>query len=95
MEFRDWRCPHGTLFGRFSAGTLTVTDHNLAEFACSDCKRAVKIADHTVYRVLHRFNVAGELVETVVQRAGYDDRVFVGSEWVEADIRGELRLHER
>ena len=92
IEYRDWRCPYGTLFGRFALGNLTVTEHNLAEFACSDCKRAVKTADHTVFRVLHRFDVAGFLVETIVLRAGYDDQVFVGSEWDSADIRRELRL---
>lgn len=89
----DWRCPFGTLFGRMLIRDKSplIVD-NLVEFACSDCKRAVRSQDHQVFRVLHRFNIVGELVETIILRAGYDDQVFVGSEWSLADIKSELRL---
>jgi hypothetical protein len=90
----DWRCPFGTLFGRMLIRERppTIVEHNLVEFACSDCKRAVRSQDHQVFRVLHRFNIVGELIETVILRAGYDDQVFMGSEWSLADIKSELRL---
>lgn len=41
----------------------------LIEFACSDCCRSLRKQGYDVGRVLHRYNIAGELVETqIVQR---------------------------
>ncbi len=87
------RCPFGKLFVvMISRGEkITPTSDNLVEVACPDCKRAVKSLDHTVHRILHRYDVVGTLVETVVQRPGYVDQVFAGSEWSASDITSELR----
>lgn len=43
-----------------------ITDGNLIEFACSDCCRSLRREGQDVARVLHRFNILGEEVETVV-----------------------------
>lgn len=39
---------------------------NLIEFVCRDCAKDLRHADPTVARVLHRYNIVGELIETVV-----------------------------
>lgn len=45
-----------------------VVEGNLIEFACDDCKKTLRQQQAgPVTRVLHRYNLAGELVETVVQ----------------------------
>lgn len=65
------RCPVGPR--RLLAKTLMsgerphVTDGNLIEVACDDCKRSMRQQGKVVARVLHRFNIAGELIESVVQ----------------------------
>jgi hypothetical protein len=40
---------------------------NLIELACPDCKEAARQAGHPVKRVLHRYDLAGELVETLTE----------------------------
>jgi|tagenome__1003787_1003787.scaffolds.fasta_scaffold20343818_2 hypothetical protein len=40
---------------------------NLIELACTDCKEAARQAGYPVKRVLHRFNLAGNLVETLTE----------------------------
>lgn len=45
---------------------MVITDGNLIEIACDDCKRRHRAGGAQVERVLHRFDVTGELVETVV-----------------------------
>lgn len=72
-EIVELRCPVGPrrLFAKFRLGGGTdphVTDDNLVEFACSDCKRSVRDQGRPVDRVLHRYNFFGELVESVVER---------------------------
>lgn len=66
------RCPVGPrrLFAKFrlEGGTQPhITDDNLVEFACSDCKKEAVKDDPTVKRVLHRYNFFGELVESVAE----------------------------
>jgi hypothetical protein len=57
----------GRLLGRIQSDSEpTVVPGNLIEVACRDCKRARVRDGEAVYAVLHRFNVAGELVETEV-----------------------------
>ena len=87
------RCPFGSLFGKLR-GQFVVTEGNLAEFACSNCKKAAREYDPTVHQVLHRYDLVGELVETVVQRPDQPIEVFVGSDWAASDITGELRLRQ-
>lgn len=64
----ELRCLVGPkrLFGKAitAVGRIVAVD-NLMEFACSDCKRARRKAGLEVELVLHRFNLMGELVETV------------------------------
>ncbi len=45
-----------------------VTSDNLMELACRDCARNAREYDPAVRRVLHRFDFAGELIESVVER---------------------------
>lgn len=64
------RCPLGPrkLFAKLRlAGVSTpVTVDNLIEMACQDCRRRIRNEEgRDVQYVLHRFNIAGELVETV------------------------------
>lgn len=49
------------------AGQLPSYVHpdNLIELACEDCKYRLKKAGHPVKRVLHRYDLAGTLVETL------------------------------
>ncbi len=42
-----------------------IVEGNLIEFACDDCKRSLRQRGEQVVRVLHRYNLAGDLVETV------------------------------
>lgn len=43
-----------------------MAEGNLLEFACRDCKKALRENGDNASQVLHRFNFAGELVETEV-----------------------------
>lgn len=66
----EFRCPVGArrLFARMiSRGERPSYVHpdNLIEFSCSDCKRRLERSGRGVRRVLHRYNIAGELVETL------------------------------
>lgn len=71
MQTYDLRCPVGP--GRLYAKVLVEGEHpsivegNLVELACYDCKKALRDQGKKVSRVLHRFNLAGELVESIVQ----------------------------
>lgn len=72
MTAIEIRCPVGPR--RLLSKVLTsgdsphVTADNLIEFACPDCARALRRREPDVFRVLHRFNLAGDLVESVVSR---------------------------
>ncbi len=66
------RCPVGPrkLFTKLKLGeefATYVADSNLIEFTCRDCAKALSRASGETVRVFHRFNFAGELVETVRQ----------------------------
>ena len=68
---REIRCPVGPrrLLSklRLSGEEAHYTDDNLIEFACDDCKRTYRKEGRDVFRVLHRYNFLGELVETEVE----------------------------
>lgn len=71
MTIVELRCNVGPrrLFGKVKAdgGKPTVVDGNLVEFHCRDCTKALRSTSPTpVERVLHRFDVSGQLVETEV-----------------------------
>jgi hypothetical protein len=65
----DFRCP--VYPHRLLAKTVAPEDapkvvpDNLIEFACYDCARALRDEGNPVRRVLHRFNLLGECVETI------------------------------
>lgn len=68
----DLRCPYGAraLLAKIvqQGGEAHRTNENLMELACRDCARRERQKDSNIRRVLHRFNVLGELVESVVER---------------------------
>lgn len=72
VEVLDLRCPTGPrqllMKLRLSGEHAHVTSENLMELNCRDCARNARQFDSTVRRVLHRFNFAGELVESVVEK---------------------------
>lgn len=62
------RCPDGArrLLGKaLPRGEHRILPGNLIEFSCDECKRRLNRLNQDVSRVLHRYNVVGELVETV------------------------------
>lgn len=71
METIELRCPNGhkRLFAKvLRQGPPHITEDNLMEFACSDCtRRMTKQGYQGVTRVLHRYNLLGELVESVTE----------------------------
>lgn len=73
LEERELRCPHGPkqLLAKVRANGdyRQITNDNVLEIACRDCARVARQKDPTVRRVLHRFNILGELVESVIQRS--------------------------
>lgn len=78
LELVEVRCPVGPrrLFAKFrlSGGTSPhVTNDNLVEFACSDCRKDLARRDPKVVRVLHRYNFFGELIESVAVRTSVAD----------------------
>ena len=65
------RCPAGPqrLFAKLKrdGGKPVIKDGNLIEFACRDCRTNThKMSGLRPAQVLHRYNLAGELVETEV-----------------------------
>lgn len=65
------RCPYGArrLFARMiqrGERPSYVHPDNLIEFSCYDCRHARQSRGERVSRVLHRYNAAGEFVETLV-----------------------------
>lgn len=64
------RCPIGPkrLLSKLllSGDRPKVVEGNLIEFACADCKRTYRKGGRRVSIVLHRYNLAGELIETSV-----------------------------
>jgi hypothetical protein len=41
-----------------------IVEGNLVELSCDDCKKTMRQQGKPVLRVLHRFNLLGELVES-------------------------------
>lgn len=77
MKEVEIRCPTGPerLLSKLliSGGKPHITEGNLLEFACADCKKTLRRQGRPVYRVLHRYNLAGELVTSVIQDESRDD----------------------
>ena len=72
IEVVEVRCPEGPkkLFAKFrleGGETPHITEDNLIEFACYECKKRENRRNSAVTQVLHRFNFFGELVETAVE----------------------------
>lgn len=72
MEEIEVRCPNAPnrLFMKLlqDGDRPHVTSQNLLEMACSDCKRQLRMRGRQVSRVLHRYDFAGEFVESEVVR---------------------------
>lgn len=69
----ELRCPVGPrkLLAKIrqEGRPIHVTSGNLMELACRDCSSAARKAGHPPNtRVIHRFNLLGELVESVAER---------------------------
>lgn len=74
----ELRCPTGPrkLFAKLRLQGMqpAVTTDNLVELACQDCRRRLRSEGNDVALVLHRYNIIGELIETVaVDRASEMD----------------------
>lgn len=68
----DVRCPRGPqrLFAKLKVDdetTLHVTEDNVLEFACGDCKRALRREGFDVDRVLHTYLFDGTFQETFIE----------------------------
>jgi hypothetical protein len=65
----DIRCPRHPIRLLLRIGKpVKVDGANLIEAACRDCRTDERRRDPAVKLVLHRYNVMGELVETVIDR---------------------------
>lgn len=71
-ELVELRCPKGPqqLLAKMlrDPEVSYVPDGNLMELSCRDCTRVLRRGDSSVLRVVHRYNLLGELVESAVQR---------------------------
>lgn len=65
----DLRCPvsPSRMFARMRGGL--VVEGNLVEVACSECARKYRKNGEPVARVLHRFNLLGQCIETEIVRS--------------------------
>lgn len=69
-QWRGGQCKPGRLLTKLylSGGQPSfVHPDNLIELACPDCKYRARKAGHPVAQVLHRFDLAGNLVGTLTQ----------------------------
>lgn len=70
QERVELRCPSGKLFAMLvrdpAADRQLNRSLNLVEVSCSDCRRHQRAIGQQCTRVLHRFDFAGQLVETVI-----------------------------
>lgn len=68
----DLRCPVGPrqLLGkaRVTNSPPHVNESNLIELSCRDCTKNARQFDPSVIRVIHCFNLAGQLVESLTER---------------------------
>jgi len=68
-EVIELRCDAGKLLAkvlRSGEQPQFVKPDNLIELACPDCKTRRRHAGQRVQRVLHRYSILGELIETLV-----------------------------
>lgn len=71
-EIKEIRCPVGPqrLFLKLhiEGGAVPVVnpDLNCMELSCQDCCRSLRKEGYTVFRVLHRYAINAELIETVI-----------------------------
>jgi hypothetical protein len=65
----ELRCPTGPrkLFAklRLEGAQPVITSDNLIELACQDCRRTLRKEGQDVALVLHRYDIIGNLIETV------------------------------
>ena len=67
----ELRCPIGfrALLGSVIANGQSVVhvdrETNLVELLCRDCTKRARHIDPRIYHVFHRYNVMGDLVETI------------------------------
>lgn len=70
MPTIDIRCPEGPrkllMKLQLSGEKPTYSDGNLIELSCDHCKVTLRRQGMRVKRVLHRYDLAGELIETEV-----------------------------
>jgi hypothetical protein len=66
-DIREVRCPVGfrKLFLRLQGQSVTYVEGVFMELACSDCARESRQQGKDVRRVLHRYNILGEHVQTI------------------------------
>lgn len=67
----DLRCPvtPRRMFARLIAGEASILPDNVIEIACLDCRNAARrMGDPSVSLVLHRYNLLGVCIETVMER---------------------------
>ena len=70
MIARQLRCPdnQARMFCEVeSESDIHIAPGNLIAVACRHCRTEARKTDPLVSRVIHRFNVLGELIETEVQ----------------------------
>lgn len=71
VETVEVRCPvnPGTLLTKllFDGGKPHITDGNLIELACDRCKEQEKKRTGRSLRFLHRYDLLGNLIETVTE----------------------------
>lgn len=73
----DGTCSPGKLFAllRITGEQPSfIKPDNLIEMACPECKRRLVQRGTAAKRVLHRYNFAGELVDTLVEQDPLSDR---------------------
>lgn len=70
----ELRCPTGPrkLFAklRLAGEQPSVTSDNLIELSCQDCRRRMRTEGRIVSLVLHRYDIVGNLIETVIIEPG-------------------------
>ena len=67
----ELRCPtkYRRMFGKLvRKDEEVVVSDNLLEFSCRPCTKTLQTRDSGVERVVHRYNIGGELVQTAAYR---------------------------
>ena len=65
------------LFGKLLAEEGADLRGVQVEFACGECKKAFRFDYPDLVRVVHRFNLVGELLETEVVRSTGHEKVLI------------------